>query len=81
MNKLTAFPVGEQQAHRKGGLYHKTQMQLAYNSNRIEGSKTTEEQTRYILETRIISFKEHVDVPVDYINNTAFLVSFATSRY
>ena len=81
MNKLTAFLVDEQQAHRKGGLYHKTQMQLAYNSNRIEGSKTTEEQTRYILETRIISFKEHVAVPVDDINNTAFLVSFATSRY
>ena len=81
MNKLTAFPVGEQQAHRKGGLYHKIQMQLAYNSDRIESSKMTEEQTRYIFEPRTIGFKEHVAVPVDYINNTAFIVSFATSRY
>ena len=54
MNKLTSFLIDEQQAHRKGGLYHKTQVQLAYNSNRIEGSKLTEEQTRYIFETRTI---------------------------
>ena len=46
MNKLTSFLIDEQQAHRKGGLYHKTQVQLAYNSNRIEGSKLTEEQTQ-----------------------------------
>lgn len=44
MNKLTTFLIEEQQARleeqqarRKGGLYHKTQVQLAYNSNRIEG--------------------------------------------
>ena len=49
MNRLTEFLIEEQQAKRKGGLYHKTQVQLAYNSNRIEGSKLTEEQTRYIL--------------------------------
>ena len=54
MNKLTSFLIDERQAHRRGGLYHKTQVQLAYNSNRIEGSKLTEEQTRYIFETRII---------------------------
>ena len=54
MNKLTEFLKEEQQAKRKGGLYHKTQVQLAYNSNRIEGSKLTEEQTRYIFETRTI---------------------------
>ena len=35
MNKLTEFLKEEQQAKRKGGLYHKTQVQLAYNSNRI----------------------------------------------
>ena len=58
MNKLATFLIDEQQAHRKGGLYHKTQVQLAYNSNRIEGSKLTEEQTRYIFETRTIGFKK-----------------------
>jgi len=35
----------------KGGIYHQTQIKLAYNSNRIEDSKLSEEQTRYIFET------------------------------
>lgn len=38
----------------KGGIYHRTQIDLTYNSNRIEGSKLTEEQTRYIYETNTI---------------------------
>lgn len=71
MNKLTKFLVDEYEAHRKGGLYHKTQVQLAYNSNRIEGSKLTEEQTRYIFETRTIGFKDQEAVPVDDIIETA----------
>ena len=71
MNKLTSFLIDEQRAHRKGGLYHKTQVQLAYNSNRIEGSKLTEEQTRYIFETRTIGFKDQDSVPVDDIIETA----------
>lgn len=37
-----------------GGLYHKAQVMLAYNTNRIEGSKLTEEQTRSIFETHTI---------------------------
>ena len=71
MNRLTTFLIDEQQAHRKGGIYHKTQVQLAYNSNRIEGSKLTEEQTRYIFETRTIGFKDQEAVPVDDIIETA----------
>ena len=71
MNKLTSFLIDEQQSHRKGGLYHKTQVQLAYNSNRIEGSKLTEEQTRYIFETRTIGFKDQEAVPVDDIIETS----------
>lgn len=70
MNKLTSFLIDEQHTHRKGGLYHKTQVQLAYNSNRIEGSKLTEEQTRYIFETRTIGFKDQDSVPVDDIIET-----------
>ena len=38
MNKLLTYLTDEKQAKRKGGLYHKTQVNLAYNSNRIEGS-------------------------------------------
>ena len=44
---------------------------LRYNSNRIEGSKLTEEQTRYIFETRTIGFKDQEAVPVDDIIETA----------
>ncbi len=61
----------EKAAKRKGGLYHKTQVSLAYNSNRIEGSKLTEEQTRYIFETRTIGFKDQEAVPVDDIIETS----------
>lgn len=38
----------------KGGIYHRTQIDLTYNSNHIEGSRLTEEQTRYIFETNTI---------------------------
>lgn len=61
----------EKSAKRKGGLYHKTQVSLTYNSNRIEGSKLTEEQTRYIFETRTIGFKDQEAIPVDDIIETS----------
>jgi Fic family protein len=61
----------EKKARLKGGLYHKTQINLAYNSNKIEGSKLTEEQTRYIFETRTIGFKDQEAVPVDDIIETS----------
>ena len=38
----------------KGGLFHQTQIRLAFNSNRIEGSRLSEEQTRYIYETNTL---------------------------
>lgn len=76
-NKLTSFLVEEMESHRKGGIYHKTQVQLAYNSNRIEGSKLTEEQTRLIFETRTIGFKDQEAVPVDdIIETTNHFVAF-----
>ena len=47
----------------KGGIYHKTQIDLTYNSNHIEGSRLTHEQTRYIFETNTIGMtKEPVNV-------------------
>jgi Fic family protein len=66
-NKL----VEEKKSRFRGGLYHKTQVSLAYNSNRIEGSRLSEEQTRYIFETRTIGFKDEEAVPVDDIIETA----------
>lgn len=58
----------------KGGLYHKTQIKLAYNTNRIEGSKLSEEQTRYIYETNTIFLENgdttaNVDDIVETINH------------
>jgi len=69
--KLSKYLKEEKQAKLKGGLYHKTQINLAYNSNRIEGSKLTEEQTRYIFETRTIGFKDQEAVSVDDIIETS----------
>ncbi|WP_163398904.1 Fic family protein [Flavobacterium fluviatile] len=47
----------------KGGIYHRTQIDFTYNSNRIEGSKLTQEQTRFIFETNTIGVsKESVNV-------------------
>jgi len=71
MKQLSAYLKEEKETKRKGGLYHKTQVNLAYNSNRIEGSKLTEEQTRYIFETRTIGFKDQEAVPVDDIIETS----------
>jgi Fic family protein len=71
VNKIWLHLEEEKQAKRKGGLYHKTQVNLAYNSNRMEGSKLTEEQTRYIFETRTIGFKDQEAVPVDDIIETS----------
>jgi Fic family protein len=54
----------------KGGIYHRTQIDLTYNSNRIEGSKLTHDQTRYIFETNTIGVsKESVNVD-DIIETT-----------
>lgn len=41
----------EKESGLKGGIYHRTQIDLTYNSNHIEGSRLTKEQTRYIFET------------------------------
>jgi len=71
MNNLQTYFIEEKQAKFKGGLYHKTQINLAYNSNRIEGSRLTEEQTRFIFETRTIGFKDEDALSVDDIIETS----------
>lgn len=54
----------------KGGLYHQTQIKLAYNSNRIEGSKLSEDQTRYIYETNTIATENEETASIDDIIET-----------
>lgn len=53
-----------------GGIYHKIQIDLTYNSNHIEGSRLTHEQTRYIFETNTIGLSES-SVKVDDVVETA----------
>lgn len=52
-----------------GGIYHRTQIDLTYNSNHIEGSRLTHEQTRYIFETNTIGISDE-SVKVDDIVET-----------
>ena len=52
-----------------GGIYHELQVRMTYNSNHIEGSKLSEDQTRMIFETNTIDVGE--GVPVDDILETA----------
>lgn len=59
----------EKEAKLNGGIYHRTQIDLTYNSNHIEGSKLTHEQTRYIFETNTIGITD-VSVNVDDIVET-----------
>jgi len=59
----------EKNAKISGGIYHETQVRLTYNSNRIEGSRLSEDQTRLIFETNTIG--SDVGVPVDDIIETA----------
>ena len=53
-----------------GGIYHKTQIDLTYNSNHIEGSRLTHDQTRYIFETNAIGVEKDV-LNVDDVIETA----------
>lgn len=53
-----------------GGVYHKTQIELTYNSNHMEGSRLTYEQTRYIFETNTIGMENEVLNVDDIIETT-----------
>ena len=55
----------------KGNLYHNTQIIFSYNTNHIEGSKLTEDQTRYIYETNSILFENQTVASIDDILETA----------
>lgn len=56
----------------KGGIYHRTQIDLTYNSNHMEGSKLSHEQTRHIFETNTIGITDEsvrVDDIVETVNH------------
>lgn len=75
-NKKVALPTTllevlsiERRAKLSGGIYHKVQIELTYNSNHIEGSRLTHDQTRYIFETNTIGI-DGGSVKVDDIVET-----------
>lgn len=67
---LLARLRAEKAARVSGGIYHKIQVEFTYNSNRIEGSRLTQDQTRYIFETNTIGLTEG-SANVDDIVETA----------
>lgn len=67
---LSEILAAEKKAKLSGGIYHKVQIELTYNSNHIEGSRLTHDQTRYIFETNTIGL-DGGTVKVDDIVETA----------
>ena len=62
----------EKDSRYSGGIYHKTQIELTYNSNHMEGSRLTHDQTRYIFETNTIGVSEegiNVDDVIETTNH------------
>lgn len=55
-----------------GGIYHRTQIDLTYNSNHMEGSRLTRNQTRYIFETNTVGVENevlNVDDVIETVNH------------
>lgn len=69
-NKLLDVLKEEKKSRHKGGIYHKIQIELTYNSNHIEGSRLTHDQTRYIYETNTIGITNDI-VNVDDVIETS----------
>ncbi len=67
-NKILQMLRDEKEIRLSGGLYHELQVRMTYNSNHIEGSTLSEEQTRLIFETNTIDLGD--GVPVDDILET-----------
>lgn len=59
----------EKESQIKGGIYHKLQIEMTYNSNHMEGSKLTHDETRYIYETKTIGIENNT-VKIDDIMET-----------
>lgn len=76
----------EKNSRLKGGIYHRTQIDLTYNSNHIEGSRLTEEQTRHIFETNTLGVTTE-DTRIDDIIETVnhfhcidYIINHATNK-
>lgn len=76
----------EKESRLKGGIYHRIQIDLTYNSNHIEGSRLTKEQTRYIFETNTLGVtKENtrIDDIIETVNHFRcidYVIDHATDK-
>ena len=76
----------EKQGRFKGGIYHRTQIDLTYNSNHIEGSRLTKEQTRFIFETNTLgatSENTRIDDIMETVNHFRcidYVIDHATDK-
>ena len=76
----------EKETKLKGGIYHRTQIDLTYNSNHIEGSRLTKEQTRYIFETNTLGItteNTRIDDIMETVNHFRcidYIIDHATDK-
>lgn len=71
-NPLLLTLKEQKKAGTKGGIYHRIQIELTYNSNHMEGSMLTHDQTRYIYETNTIGIEDkavNVDDVIETVNH------------
>ncbi len=65
-NKILQMLRDEKEIHLPGGLYHELQIRMTYNSNHIEGSKLSEDQTRLIFETNTINMGDGIPCTIRF---------------
>lgn len=86
MPPLLAALREQKEMRMKGGIYHRIQIDLTYNSNHIEGSRLTKEQTRYIFETNtlgITSENTRIDDIMETVNHFRcidYVIDHATDK-
>ena len=70
VKKLLERIKEEREVNIKNGIYRRIQINFAYNSNRIEGSRLSKEQTQFIFDTNTIGFEDEQPLPIDDIIET-----------
>ena len=86
MSPLLAALREQKEMRMKGGIYHRVQIDLTYNSNHIEGSRLTKEQTRHIFETNtlgVTSENTRIDDIMETVNHFRcidYVIDHATDK-
>ena len=86
VSPLLAALREQKETRLKGGIYHRTQIDLTYNSNHIEGSRLTKEQTRYIFETKTLGItteSTRIDDILETVNHfrcVDYVIDHATDK-